>query len=127
MRMKILVFLSVFLLVSVFVLPSFPAATTNSGSGSMSPPSVKFKSWLVGRSAKNTDSTNDNPTSFITSTETACHFTASVVYNGNQGDSVSPIDPLKVTWSVENPSHGMTLVTSEKNWSGSKHLAFQKV
>ena len=91
MRMKSLVFLSVFLLVSVFVLPSFPAATTNSGS--MGKPSVKFKSWQVGRSPKGTDTNSDDQKSFITSTEEECYFTASVVYDGNQGDNVSPIDP----------------------------------
>ena len=53
--------------------------------------------WAYHHFRKNPQSTdttsyNHNPTSFITSTETECRFTASVVYDGNQGDSVSPID-----------------------------------
>ena len=114
----------VFLLLFVFVMPVFSAVNTNSGSGSMGKPSVKFKSWQVGRSSKGTDTNSKEQKSFITSTETVCWFTASVGYNGNQGDNVSPIDPSKVTWTVENPSHGMVLDTTEpleKNWSGDSH------
>ena len=119
MRLKSFVFLFVF----VFTIPNFSAVNTNSGSSSMGKPSVKFKSWQVGRSLKGTVE-NKEQLSFITSTETVCWFTASVGYNGNQGDNVSPIDPSKVTWTVENPSHGMVLDTTEpleKNWSGDSH------
>ena len=86
----------------------------------MGKPSVKFKEWQIGRSDKNTDSKNDNPTSFITSTEKECHFTASVVYNGNQGDSVSPIDPKTIKWTItgQEPS-SLKLQPPETNWSGS--------
>ena len=66
--------------------------------------------------------TSKEQKSFITSTEEVCYFTASVVYNGNQGDSVSPIDPSKVTWSVDNLSHGMSVDGALKgNWSGDSH------
>ena len=84
----------VFLLMFSIVLPVFSATTrqSNSGSSTLGKPSVKFKEWQIGRSDRNTDSSNDNPTSFITSTQDKCHFTASVGYDGNQGDSVSPID-----------------------------------
>jgi hypothetical protein len=113
----------VFLLLFVFVLPVFSATQqpADSGSSQLGKPSVKFKSWRVGRSPEGTDTNSQEQKSFITSTEEVCWFRASVVYDGNQGDSVSPIDASKVTWSVENPSHGMTLETSEKNWSGAKH------
>ena len=89
----------------------------------MGKPSVKFKSWQVGRSPKGTDTNSDEQRSFITSTEEVCYFTASVGYDGNQGDSVSPIDPSKVTWEiVEKPSHGMALDSElQGNWSGAKH------
>ena len=116
-------FLFFFYLFSV-VFPIFSATQRQSDSGSslLGKPSVKFKSWQIGRSDKSTDSSNDNPTSFITSTQDKCHFTASVGYDGNQGDSVSPIDPSTVSWTVPNadPS-SMKLVTSQKNWSGTKH------
>ncbi|MYB00598.1 hypothetical protein F4X90_13110 [Candidatus Poribacteria bacterium] len=84
---------------------------------------MKFEAWQIGRSPKNTDtnSANHNPTSFITSTEEECHFTASVVYDGNQGDSVSPIDVSTIKWTLtgQAPS-SLAIKTSEKNWSG-KH------
>ena len=114
----------IFLLLFVFVCwPIFSATSYNSGSGSMGKPSVKFKKWQVGRSPKGTDTNSKEQKSFITSTEEVCYFTASVVYDGNQGDNVSPIDPSKVTWSVENESHGMDFVETsvEQNWSGPKH------
>ena len=120
MRVKFFIFLFLFVFVCSLV---FSATPYNSGSGSMGKPSVKFKEWQVGRSPKGTDTNSKEQKSFITSTEEVCYFTASVGYDGNQGDNVSPIDPSKVTWSVENPSHGMQLVESEsdKNWSGAKH------
>ncbi|MDE0426703.1 MAG: hypothetical protein OXN25_17775, partial [Candidatus Poribacteria bacterium] len=113
----------IFLFLCVFVFPVFSAVKTDSGSGSMGKPSVKFKSWQVGRSPKGTDTNSDEQKSFITSTEEVCYFTASVGYDGNQGDSVSPIDPSKVTWEiVEKPSHGMALDGElQENWSGAKH------
>ena len=102
------------------VLPVFSATSTTSGSGSK--PDMKFDSWRVGRSPRGTNINNKAQKSFITSTEEVCYFTASVVYNGNQGDNVSPIDPSKVTWSIEKPSHGMSVEGDLKgNWSGSKH------
>ena len=102
------------------VLPVFSATSTTSGSGSK--PDMKFDSWRVGRSPKGMDTNNKVQKSFITLTEEVCYFTASVVYNGNQGDNVSPIDPSKVTWSIEKPSHGMSVEGDLKgNWSGSKH------
>lgn len=118
MRLKSFVFLFVF----VFTIPTFSAVNMQSGSGSMGKPSVKFKEWQVGRSLKGTDTTSKEQKSFITSTETVCYFTASVGYDGNQGDNVSPIDPSKVTWSIENESHGMALDgVLKKNWSGESH------
>ena len=122
MRVKFFIFLLLFVFVCPFV---FFATPYNSGSGSMGKPSVKFKEWQVGRSPKGTDTNSDEQKSFITSTEEECYFTASVVYDGNQGDNVSPIS--KVTWSVEGPaeggkpSHGMSLVSIDQNWSGPKH------
>ena len=112
----------VFLFLFSIVLPGFPATPTqsNSGSSTLGKPSVKFKEWQIGRSDKNTDSNNDNPTSFITSTQDKCHFTASVGYDGNQRDNVSPIDVSTISWTItgQDPS-SMALVTSKKNWSGS--------
>ena len=119
MRVRFFVF---FLMFSV-VLPLYAATTqpADSGSSQLGKPSVKFKSWQVGRSPKGTVQ-NTEQLSFITSTEEECYFTASVVYDGNQGDNVSPIDPLKVTWSIENESHGMALEGNlKKNWSGDSH------
>ena len=116
MRMKSFVFLFVF----AFVLPSFSATSTRSGSGSLTPPKMAFKSWCVGRSPVGTNINSQEQKSFITSTETECWVEASVVYDGNQGDSVSPIDPSTVKWTVidSNPSN-MALDTSsvKKNWS----------
>ena len=120
MRFKSFVFLFFF----SFVLPGFPATSqqADSGSSTLGKPSVKFKSWKVGRSDVGTDSTSQEQKSFITSTEEVCYFTASVGYDGTQGDNVSPIDPSKVTWSVEKPSHGMALDGELKtNWSGGSH------
>lgn len=68
----------VFLLVSVFVLSTFAAETQQSGSGSLPKPAMEFKSWQVGRSDVGMDPTNIVHTSFITSTQEECHFTASV-------------------------------------------------
>ena len=122
MKVRFVIFLFVF---GFVVSPVFSATTqpSDSGSSQLGKPSVKFKEWQIGRSDKNTDSNNDNPTSFITSTETECRFTASVGYNGNQGDSVSPIDPSTISWTVidADPS-SLALDTSsvQKNWSG-KH------
>ena len=115
MRGKFFVFFFMF----VFVFPVFSAVETQSGS--MGKPSVKFKSWQVGRSPEGTDTNSKEQKSFITSTEEVCYFTASVGYDGNQGDSVSPIDPSTVQWTVPvaDPSD-MALVNSQKNWSG-KH------
>ena len=121
MKVRFVVFLFVFGLV---VSPVFSATTqpANSGSSTLGKPSVKFKEWQIGRSDKNTDTSsyNHNPTSFITSTETECHFTASVVYDGNQGDSVSPIDPKTIKWTLtgQDPS-GLELQPPKTNWSGS--------
>lgn len=119
----------VFLFLILFVCSLLYSATTNqqgsnSGSSTLGKPSVKFKEWQIGRSDKSTDSSNNNPTSFITSTQDKCHFTASVGYDGNQGDNVSPIDTSTVEWTVidADPS-SMALDTSsvKKNWSGAKH------
>ena len=130
MRVRFFVFLLLFAFVfAVFLTVKTGSGLTvqtgsgsGSGSGSMGTPSVKFKSWQVGRSSAGTDTTSKEQKSFITSTEQVCYFTASVVYNGTQGDSVSPIDPSKVTWSVENASHGMSVDGAlEGNWSGEKH------
>ena len=63
----------------------------------------------MGRSEKGTDTTSKVHKSFITSREDVCYFTASVGYDGNQGDNVSPIDPSTVTWRVEKLSHSMTV------------------
>ena len=117
MRVRFLVFLLLF----VFVFPVFSAVKTESGSGSMGKPSVKFKEWQVGRSPKGTDTNNKAQKSFITSTEEGCYFTASVVYNGNQGDNVSPIDPKTIKWTLtgQDPS-SLKLQPPETNWSG-KH------
>lgn len=117
----------VFLFFILFVCSLLYSATTNqqgsnSGSGALGKPSVKFKEWQIGRSPKNTDtnSANHNPASFITNTQEKCHFTASVVYDGNQGDNISPIDVSTITWTItgQDPS-GLTIKTSDKNWSGS--------
>ena len=120
MRVRFFVFFFMF----GIMLPLFLATTRQSGSSSsqLGKPSVKFKEWQIGRSDKNTDSRNDNPTSFITSTQDKCHFTASVGYDGNQGDNVSPIDVSTISWTVidQDPS-SMALVTSKKNWSGDSH------
>ena len=122
MRIRFFVFLFLF----AIVLPGFPATPTqsNSGSSTLGKPSVKFKEWQIGRSLKSSDSQNNAPNSFITTSETACRFTASVGYDGNQGDSVSPIDPSTVEWRVidKDPS-SMALDASSmsKNWSGAKH------
>ena len=127
MKVRFFVFLFLFL----FVLPSFAAAQTqpDSGSSTLGKPSVTFKAWQIGRSPRNTDtnsanSANHNATSFITTSERVCRFTASVGYDGAQGDSVSPIDPDTVSWSVidQDPSN-LALVESsvDKNWSGDKH------
>ena len=62
----------VFLMVSVFVLPTFSAETQQSGSGSLPKPAMEFTSWQVGRSAVGTDPTNSVHTSFITSTQEKC-------------------------------------------------------
>ena len=120
MRVRFFVF---FLMFSA-VFPLYAATTKKSGSSQLGKPSVKFKEWQIGRSDKNTDSNehNPNPTSFITSTETECHFVASVVYDGNQGDNVSPIDLKTIKWTImdQDPSQ-LALDTSsvKKNWSGS--------
>ena len=111
----------VFFLMFAFVVPVFSVVKMESGSGSMGKPSVKFKEWQVGRSPKGMDTNSKEQKSFITSTETVCWFTASVGYDGNQGDNVSPIDPSTVSWTIiqADPS-SMKLQTSQKNWSG-KH------
>ena len=121
MKVRFVIFLFVF----GFVVSSVFSATTqpaDSSSSQLGKPSVKFEEWQIGRSDKNTDtsSPNHNPTSFITSTQDKCHFTASVVYDGNQGDSVSPIDPKTIKWTItgQDPS-GLELQTPETNWSGS--------
>ena len=120
MQVKSFVFLSVFLLVSVFVLPSFPAATTNSGSGSMQNPTIKFKSWQVGRSTGH-NADNREHRSFITSTETTCQVLASVGYNGNQPRNTAPIDPKTVRWEFIEFSRHLSLPDNAMthNWSDS--------
>ena len=122
MRVRFFVFLFLF----AIVFPVFSATTmqSDSGSSTLGKPSVKFKSWQVGRSAVGTDPTHIVHTSFITSTQEECHFTASVGYNGNQGDNVSPIDVSTVRWTLMNPDpSSLALDTSsvQKNWSGAKH------
>ena len=121
MRMKSFVF--VFLFFFAVVLPSFFAETQQSGSGSLPKPTMEFKSWQVGRGSVGSEINNIVHTSFITSTETECRFTASVGYKGGnlpQG-SVSPIDPDTVVWSIVEPNHGMALADGslKHNWSGS--------
>ncbi len=93
----------------------FSATNRRSGSGSV--PKMEFRSWRVGRSPMGTDTNSKDQKSFITSTEEVCYFTASVGYDGNQGDNVSPIDPSTVQWTVPvaDPS-SMALVSSQKNW-----------
>ena len=113
----------VFLFLILFVCSLVFSATTrqsNSGSSTLGKPSVKFKSWQVGRSDVGTDSNHIVHTSFITSTQDKCYFTASVGYDGNQGDNVSPIDVSTISWTIidQDPS-SMALKTSKKNWSGS--------
>ena len=88
----------VFLFLILFVCSPLYSATTNqprsdSGSSQLGKPSVKFKEWEIGRSAKGTDDGNKLHLTFITSTGTSCRFMAVVRYDGNQGDNVSPIDP----------------------------------
>ena len=92
MRVRFFVFLFLFLFAIVF--PVFSATTrqSDSGSSTLGKPSVKFKEWQIGRSAVGTDPTHIVHTSFITGTQEECRFKASVGYNGNQGDNVSPID-----------------------------------
>ena len=137
----------VFLLVSVFVLPAFAAETMQSGSGSLPMTAItvtaggsgaetmqsgsgslpmtamEFKSWQVGRGSVGSDINNIVHTSFITSTETECRFTASVGYKGGNlpRGSVSPIDPDTVVWSIVDPNGGMALADDslKDNWSGS--------
>ena len=113
-------FLIFFYLFSV-VFPVFSATQRQSDSGSsqLGKPTVKFQEWQIGRSLKSSAGNNDNPTSFITSTQDKCHFIASVVYDGAQGDKVSPIDPSTVSWTVPvaDPKT-MKLVSSQTNWSG---------
>ena len=74
MKMKSFVFL--FLLSVVF--PAFSATQqpADSGSSQLGKPSVKFKSWEIGRSGISTDAGNKLHLTFITSTGTACYFTA---------------------------------------------------
>ena len=105
------------------VLPVFSATSTTSGSGSK--PDMKFDSWRVGRSPRGTNINSDDHKSFITTSETECWLEASVMYKGGtqpKNEGISPIDPSKVTWSIEKPSHGMSVEGDLKgNWSGSKH------
>ena len=85
-------------------------------------PSLKFKSWQIGRSAKGTDKSKSDQVSFITSTQTLCSFTASVGYGAiPDKENTSPIDPNTVKWSVVDASHKMKLdkKSIDKNWSGS--------
>ena len=123
MRMKGFVFLSVFLFVLfAFVMPSLSAVNTDSGSDSMSPPTVKFKEWQIGRSEqKGTNKDNTVHTSFITSTEKICWFTASVGYDGEQPENTAPINPETVLWDVIDASHDMDLdeTSKTKSWSRS--------
>lgn len=121
MRLKFFVF---FLMFGIVGFPVFSAVNTESGSSTLGKPSVKFKSWQVGRSDVGTDPTNIVHTSFITSTQEECRFTASVVYDGNQGDNVSPIDVSTISWTVihaDPSSMALDTASVKKNWSGSKH------
>ena len=110
MQVKSFVFLSVFLLVSVFVLPSFPAATTNSGSGSMQNPTIKFKSWQVGRSTGH-NADNREHRSFITSTETTCQVLA-VVTTIITTQTTAMRGTLVV--ARQHPRHGRVVTVSQR-------------
>ena len=122
MRLKSFLFLFLFVFMGTPVYP-VTQMQSDSGSGPLGKPSVTFKEWQIGRSQKSSDSSNTAPNSFITSTETTCRFIASVGYNGNQGDSVSPIDPSTVSWSVmdaDPSSLSLDTASVSTNWSG-KH------
>ncbi len=114
--------LSVFLLIVVLCfsfLYMFPVLGSDS---EKTTPSLKFKSWQIGRSGKGTDKSKPEHLSFITSTQALCSFTASVGYKSIPNkENTSPIDPKTVKWSVVDASHKMKLDTKsvKKNWSGS--------
>ena len=106
----------------MFVFVGFPVFSAtqqpaDSGSSQLGKPSVKFKKWQVGRSAVGTNPTNIVHISFITSTQEECRFSASVGYDGNQGDSVSPIDPSTVSWTVPHADPKKWKLIASKSWT----------
>ncbi len=119
MRIKYIVFLFIFLLLSVFSILSFSALNTGSGSGSMNPPSMIFKEWRVGRGVREYTFSIPIHKTFITSTQTSCWVSASVGYNGNQPQNTAPINPDTVSWSFP-ANHGMELDEDSvsTSWSG---------
>lgn len=112
MRLKFYYF-SIFLFLAVVAVVSFSATTYNSESGSLSPPSLTFKSWRAGRGSLNSST-------FISSTETECWVEASVGYTGNlPRETTAPIDPSTVRWEFIEKSNGMTLAEAPgTSWSG---------
>ncbi len=111
--------LCLFLFTFSVLFRGFSAQQTNPGSGSKVAPSVKFKEWQIGRSAKGTDTSIAVHLSFITSTQTLCWVSASVGYNGNQPQNTAPINPDTVSWSFP-ANHGMELDEDSvsTSWSG---------
>ncbi|RKU12711.1 hypothetical protein C6501_10535 [Candidatus Poribacteria bacterium] len=122
----LLLFISLFALIVVF--HGFSSSQMGSGSGSgpgvkKVAPSVKFKTWRIGRSPQFTDaSTEAERFSFITSTQELCRFSASVGYGAiaNKANT-SPIDSKSVGWSVTGGSNKIKLdpKSVQTNWSGS--------
>ncbi len=119
MRIKYIVFLSIFLFLSVFSTLSFSALNTGSGSGSMTPPSIIFKEWRVGRGVKGYSLSVPIHRTFITSTQTSCSVSASVGYNSNQPQNTDPINPDTVSWSF-SANQGIKLDEDSisTSWSG---------
>ncbi len=112
---------SVFLLIVLSCFSFFYLFPVLGSDSTMTIPSIKFKEWQVGRSDKGTDINKDEHKSFITTTQTSCHFRASVVYASDPSQNTSPIDPSTVVWSITGASHNMSLnkKTLKHNWSGS--------
>ena len=89
--------------------PSQPVPTppANPPQESCKPPSIKFKSWTVGRSS---GTAATRPLSFITNTETTCKVTFEVTYNGSQSPNTCEI--TSDAWNV-TMSHGFTVTSTE--------------
>ena len=90
--------------------PSQPAPTPPAQPPAPScnrPPSIKFKSWTVGRSS---GTAATRPLSFITNNETTCKVTFEVTYNGSQSPNTCEI--TSDAWNM-TMSHGFTVTSTE--------------